>query len=171
MCTHTHTHTHTHTMYYKELTHVTMEAEKFQDLQLAKWRCMTAHDSLRLSVSTPRKNYSFRSSVIAGKTKTPPAVSSPQEKQKHLHLSPLHHSPSHVPAGRQLAWKNSLLFGSCCSVTKSCPTLWDPMDCSTSSFPVLHNLPEFVQTHVYWVSDAIQPPHSLSPPSPAFSLS
>ena len=34
--THTHTHTHTHTMYYKELTHVTMEAEKFQDLQLAK---------------------------------------------------------------------------------------------------------------------------------------
>ena len=56
---------------------------------------------------------------------------------------------------------NMLLF--CCLVTKSCPTLFDPMDCS---FPVLHWLPEFAQTHVHWVSDAIQPPHPLLSPSP-----
>ena len=45
----------------------------------------------------------------------------------------------------------------CCSVAKSCPTLCDPMACSTPGFPVLHYLPEFAQTHVHWVSDAIQP--------------
>ena len=59
-----------------------------------------------------------------------------------------------------------------CSVTKLCPTLCDPMDCSTPGFPVLHYLPEFAKTHVRWVSDLIQPSHPLSPPSPpAFSLS
>ena len=44
----------------------------------------------------------------------------------------------------------------CCSVTKLCPTLYDPMDCSTPGFPVLHYLPEFAQTPVRWVSDTIQ---------------
>ena len=44
-----------------------------------------------------------------------------------------------------------------CSVTKSCPTLCDPMDCSMAGFPVLHYLLEFAQTHVHWVDDAIQP--------------
>ena len=59
----------------------------------------------------------------------------------------------------------------CCSFTKSCLTLWDPMDCSMSGFPVLHYLLEFVQTHVHWVRDAIQPSHPLSPPSsPALNL-
>ena len=42
----------------------------------------------------------------------------------------------------------------CCLVAKSYPTLWDPMDCSTPGFSVLHHLPEFVQTHVCWVGDA-----------------
>ena len=46
------------------------------------------------------------------------------------------------------------------------PTLCDRMDCSTSGLPVLHQLPEFAQTHVHWVSDAIQPSHPVSPPSP-----
>ena len=60
----------------------------------------------------------------------------------------------------------------CYSVTQSCPTLCDPMDCSTPGFPVLHYLPEFAQTHVHGVSDAIQPSHPLSSPSPsALSLS
>ena len=60
----------------------------------------------------------------------------------------------------------------CCSVAKSCPTLWDPMDCSTAGFPVLHYLTEFVQTDVHQVGDAIQPSHPLSPPSPpALNLS
>ena len=54
----------------------------------------------------------------------------------------------------------------CCSVTKSYQTLCEPMDYRTPSFPVLHYLLEFVQTHVHWVSDAIQPSHPLSSPSP-----
>ena len=45
----------------------------------------------------------------------------------------------------------------CCSVTKSCLTLCDPMDCSMPCFPVLHCLPEFAQTRVHWGNDAIQP--------------
>ena len=50
--------------------------------------------------------------------------------------------------------------------------LCDPMDCSIQGFPVLHFLPEFPQTHIHWVSDAIQPSHPLSPTSPsALSLS
>ena len=58
------------------------------------------------------------------------------------------------------------------SVTQSCLTLCDPMDCSTPGFPVHHQLPENTQTHVHWVGDAIQPSHPLSSPSPpAFSLS
>ena len=44
----------------------------------------------------------------------------------------------------------------CCSVPKSCLTLWDPMDCSTPGFPVLIRIPEFAQTQVHRVSDAIQ---------------
>ena len=50
-----------------------------------------------------------------------------------------------------------------CSVAKSCPTLCDPMDCSTSGFPVLHHLPEFAQIHIHWVGDVIQPSHPLLP--------
>ena len=51
-------------------------------------------------------------------------------------------------------------------VTQSCPTLCNPIDGSMPGFPVLHNLPEFAQTHVHWVNDAIQPSHSLLSPSP-----
>ena len=51
----------------------------------------------------------------------------------------------------------------CCSVAKSCPTLWNPMNCSAPGFPVLHYLPEFAQTHVHWVSDTIQPSHLCCP--------
>ena len=50
----------------------------------------------------------------------------------------------------------------CCSVAQSCPALCDTMDCSTPGFPVLHCLPEFAQTHVHWVIDAIQPSHPLA---------
>ena len=60
----------------------------------------------------------------------------------------------------------------CCSVAKSCPTLCDPMDRGVPGFPVHHYLPEFAQTHVPCVDDAIQPFHLLSPPSPpALNLS
>ena len=50
---------------------------------------------------------------------------------------------------------------SCCSIAQSCLTLWDPMDCSMPGFPVLHHLPEFVQTHVHWVVDVIQTSHPV----------
>ena len=57
-----------------------------------------------------------------------------------------------------------------CSV--SCLTLSNPMDCSASGFPVHHQLPELIQTHVHRVGDDIQPSHPLfSPSPPAFSLS
>ena len=49
------------------------------------------------------------------------------------------------------------------SVAQSCPTLCDPADCSTPSLPVHHQLLELTQTHVHWVSDAIQPSHSVVP--------
>ena len=58
------------------------------------------------------------------------------------------------------------------SVAQSCPTICDPMDCRTPSFPIHHQLPELTQTHVYLVSDAIQPSHPLlstSSPSSIFS--
>ena len=58
------------------------------------------------------------------------------------------------------------------SVTESCSTLCDPMDCSTPGFPVHRQVPELAQTYVHQVGDAIQPPHPLSSPSPpAFNLS
>ena len=47
------------------------------------------------------------------------------------------------------------------SVAQSCLTLCDPMDCSTPGFLVHHHLPEFTQSHVHWVGDAIQPSHPL----------
>ena len=53
-----------------------------------------------------------------------------------------------------------------CSVSQSCPTLCNPMDCSTSGFPVPHHLPEFAQARIHWTGDAIQPSHPLSSPSP-----
>ena len=55
------------------------------------------------------------------------------------------------------------------SVAQSCPTFWDPMNHSTPGLPVHHQLPEFTQTHIHRVSDAIQPPHPLSSPSPPAS--
>jgi len=62
-----------------------------------------------------------------------------------------------------------IVFG---SVAQSCQTLCHPMDCSTPGFPVHHQLPELAQTHVYRVSDTIQPFHRLlSPSPPAFNLS
>ena len=57
------------------------------------------------------------------------------------------------------------------SVAQSCPTLYDPMYCSMPGFPVYHQLPEFTQIHVHWVSDAIPSHPLLSPSPPAFNLS
>ena len=63
-------------------------------------------------------------------------------------------------------------WGGGCSAAQSCLTLCDPTDCSTQGSPVFYHLPELAQTHVHWVSDAIQPSHPLlSPSPPAFNLS
>jgi hypothetical protein len=64
-------------------------------------------------------------------------------------------------------------FHNCCSsVARSCPAFCDPTDCITPGFPVHHQLPEFAQTHVHQVSNAIHPSHPLlSPSPPALSLS
>ena len=72
-----------------------------------------------------------------------------------------------LPVAIYCRWKLMVVV-----VTQSSPALWNPMDCSTPSFPVLHHLLELAQTHVHRVGDAIQPSHPLSSPSsPAFSLS
>ena len=63
-------------------------------------------------------------------------------------------APSHSPQPIQFS-----------SVTQSCLTLCNPMDCSTPGCPVHHQLLELVQTHIQWVGDAIQPSHPLSSPS------
>ena len=60
-------------------------------------------------------------------------------------------------------WIPSVQFS---SVAQSCLTLCDPMNCSTPGLPVHHQLPEFTQTHVHRVGDAIQPSHPLLSPSP-----
>ena len=54
----------------------------------------------------------------------------------------------------------------CCSVTQLCPTLCDPMGCSTPGFPVLHDLLKLAQSHAHRLSDVIQPSHPLLSPSP-----
>ena len=60
----------------------------------------------------------------------------------------------------------------CCSVSQSCPTLCDSMNCSIPGFAVLHYLSEFAQNHVCWIGDAIQPSHPfLLPSPPALNLS
>ena len=77
----------------------------------------------------------------------------------------------------ELVWlpildNNKLWINPCyASVTQSCLTLCDPMDCSTPGFSVLHYLLQFAQTPVHWVSDAIQPSHPLSACSQSFQAS
>ena len=66
-------------------------------------------------------------------------------------------------AGKEIRLIDSVQFS---SVAQSCLTLCDPMNCSMPGHPVHHQLPEFTQTHVHWVGDAIQPSHPLSSPSP-----
>ena len=69
-------------------------------------------------------------------------------------------------------WANCQRVSQFSSVTQSCLTLCNPMDCSRPGFPVHHQVPKLAQTHVYRVRDAIQPSHPLSSPSPpAFNLS
>ena len=77
--------------------------------------------------------------------------------------------PSHFPLSFRIFFSSLKVK---VLVTQSRLSLCDPMDRSTPSFPVHHQLLELTQTHFLWVGDAIQPPHPLSSPSPhAFNLS
>ena len=106
-----------------------------------------------------------------------------QEKRSGLQCPPPWHLPnsesnlSHITPAMQadslpLSHQGSSLSSYCYSVTQSCPTLWDLMDCSMPVFPVLHHLQELAQIHIHWVSDALQPSRPLlSPSPPAFNFS
>ena len=77
-----------------------------------------------------------------------------------------------LPKANTTHWKIQLsckIQNSYCLVTKSYLTLCNPMDCSTSGFPVLYSLLEFARIHVHW-NDAIQPSHPLLSPSPPASI-
>ena len=81
-------------------------------------------------------------------------------------------SPGSGPQGMSLLPGETGIKHQFSSITRSCPTLCEPLDCSMTGLPVHYQLLEFIQTHVHWVSDAIQPSHPLSSPSaPAFNLS
>ena len=89
-----------------------------------------------------------------------------------LHLKLLHQGPSSLDLRPHLLHMfhktyHFLILICCCSVTKSCPTPCDPMDCSTpgSSALLCPYPPEFTQTHVHWVGDTIWPSSPLSSPS------
>ena len=83
---------------------------------------------------------------------------------KSLFWVPILNSLGFIPISRMVQpCGNSVQFS---PVAQSCPTLCDPVNCSTPGLPVHHQLPEFTQTHVHWVGGAIQPSHPLSSPSP-----
>ena len=95
-----------------------------------------------------------------------------KEIEMPLNFSYTPYSHIHAPQPRRHHSPDNVVPLCCCLVTKLCPTLCDPVDSSTPGFPPLHHLPEFAQTHVHSVGDAIQPSHPLLSPSPlAFSLS
>ena len=71
-----------------------------------------------------------------------------------------------LPRSKHLLISYLILLVQFNSVAQSCPTLCDPMNCSMPGLPVHHQLSEFTQTHVHRVSDAIQPSHPRSSPSP-----
>ena len=88
----------------------------------------------------------------------------------HTHSHTLTHSYTHVRTHNSYRFTCTHAHAHCLvqfsSGAQSCPTLCDPMTCSTPVLPVHHQPPEFTQTHVHRVGDAIQPSHPLSSSSP-----
>ena len=97
-----------------------------------------------------------------------PQTKSPEESSAgYCSLKGCNQQNLNITAGSQMQLNSQFR-----SVAQLCPTLCDPMNRSTPGFPVHHQLPEFTQTHILWVGDAIQPSHPLSSPSPlTFNLS
>ena len=91
-------------------------------------------------------------------------------QESNLYL--LHWQAGSLPLSHQESSLSDFCCCCYCSVTKLCPTLCDPIVCSTPGFLVLHYLPEFAQIHVHYVCDAIQPFIFCRPPSsPALNFS
>ena len=101
----------------------------------------------------------IHSSIYSNETSTHQAITPFSPSQ----LPGKHHSIGYFYEFGRLRCLSSVQFS---SVAQSCPTLCDPMNRSTPGLPVHHQLPEFTQTHVHRVGDAIQPSHPLSSPSP-----
>ena len=104
----------------------------------------------------------------------PLLISDPRELWNNKYCFMLLFGGNVLYSNRQLGHKLDCQwqFTHCCSVSHSCLTFCNRMDCSTPGFPLLHYLPDFAQTRVHWVYDAIQSPHPPSPASPPdFNLS
>ena len=94
------------------------------------------------------------------------------EKGKNRRPPLIHHKVTGVCRQQRHSFSVFIPCCCCCSVAQSCPTIWNPMDCSIPGFPVLHHPLELAQTHVHRVGDTIQPSHPQFSPSPlAFNLS
>ena len=88
------------------------------------------------------------------------------------HRSSEYFFPRDKPTLIHQSYPKSTVYFQFSSVTQSCLTVCDPMDYRMPELPIHHQLPEFTQTHVHWVSHTIQPSHPLSSPSPpAFNFS
>ena len=98
---------------------------------------------------------------LLGSPSSPPTVSHPQSIVQPLHTT----WPSHISPGIFMP-PISLLVVVVVIWSVSHIQLWDPIDFNMPGFPVLHQLSEFAQTHVHWVSDATKPSHPRSSPSP-----
>ena len=107
-----------------------------------------------------------------------PSRCSPKAKNMPNKKTNYHHPPTFTQVSQRLSWvalflqTPSIISLQFSSVTQSCPTLCDPMDCSTPGLPVHHQPPELIEIHVHCNSDATQPSHPLlSPSPPTFNLS
>ena len=119
--------------------------------------------------------------VLESPDSSPDDLNAPRERRIQDHIwifCPIFHPkrirllPTSQEGGQSLESISWLWHSQFSSVAQSCLTLCDPMDCTTSGFLVLQQIPQFTQTHVHWVSDAIQASHLLSSPSPPiFNLS
>ena len=125
--------------------------------------------------SSQTSTYFFPFSITPSDSLPPPSSSFPFPSNEHSHQKGLcfllnleylvfrHLISKKIQNYLLLIIASSVQFS---SVTQSCPTLCNSMNCSTPDLPVHHQLPEFTQTHVHRVGDVIQPSHPLSSPSP-----
>ena len=151
-----------------------------QKSNVSAWMSITKHTGThpRHSMHSPDTHHVFAVTTVGQKAERQSWLSSPKpttinEMNKTWNLkrknSWLMYIPFIFPSFFSSYNSNSVQFS---SVAQSCQTPCNPMDCSTPGIPVHHQPLAFIQTHVHWVSDAIQPSHPLSAPSPlTFNLS